>query len=330
MNLRQLRYFVVLAEELHFRRAAERLAITQAPLSVAIQTLEREIGAQLFHRTQRRVELTEIGMTFRSHAAAILERVDLSLSDVRDIVAGEAGQLRIGFTSASSMLSFFPNMICAFRLKYPKVQVTLRDLTSARQIAALQAREIDVGIMRSKGEHQPADIAFTRLIRDRLVVAMHVDNPLGKIANLKIADLRNEPFLFYPARSGIGIYELLRELCAKRGFSPNIVQEVLDSSAIVCLAATGLGIAVVPSELQCINVPNVLFKPLIDGDAVTDVWLANRAGEPSALIASFRHMVQASLKDWKLENPERAASVGDDGTPLPGPATKGKKRVSAA
>ncbi|MDB5708150.1 MAG: bacterial regulatory helix-turn-helix, lysR family protein [Sphingomonas bacterium] len=314
MNLRQLRYFIVLAEELHFRRAAERLAITQAPLSVAIQTLEREIGALLFHRTQRRVELTEIGAAFRSHALAILERVDLSLNDVRDIVAGEAGQLRIGFTSASSLLSFFPNMICAFRQKYPKVQVTLRDMTSATQIAALQARELDIGIMRGKSDQQPADISYTRLIRDRLVVAMHVDNPLSKIDHLKIADLRDQPFLFYPPRSGIGIYDLLRELCAKRGFSPIIVQEVLDSAAIVCLAATGLGIAVVPSELQRINVENVLFKPLIDGDAVTDVWLVSRAGEPSPLIASFRHMVLASVKTWKLADPHNLVDVqGEDG-----------------
>src|ERR1700744_4451812 len=106
VDLRQLRYFVVLAEELHFRRAAERLNITQAPLSVAIQTLERELGGQLFHRTQRRVALTEVGATFREHALSILDKVDRSVSDVRDMVTGEAGQLRIGFTAAASLLSF--------------------------------------------------------------------------------------------------------------------------------------------------------------------------------------------------------------------------------
>ncbi len=304
MNLRHLRYFVVLSEELHFRRAADRLAITQAPLSVAIQTMEREIGAQLFHRTQRRVELTEIGAVFRDHAIAILDRVERSLTDVQDIVAGEAGQLRIGFTAASSLLSFFPNMVCAFCLKYPKVQVTLRDLTSAAQIAAVQSRELDVGIMRGKSDQQPAGITYTRLIRDRLVVAMRDDNPLAKVPSLKVADLRDEPFLFYPPRSGIGLYDLTRELFAKRGFSPKIVQEVFDSSAIVCLAATGLGIAVVPSELQRINLPNVVFKSLIDSDAVADVWLVSRAGEPSPLIASFRHMLQAAVEAWKLDDPQ--------------------------
>lgn len=299
MDLRQLRYFVVLAEELHFRRAAERLNITQAPLSVAIQTLEREFGAQLFNRTQRRVALTEIGAAFREHALSILERVERSQSEVRQMVLGEAGQLRIGFTAASSLLSFFPEIICAFRNRYPKVQVTLLDISSTGQISALQSREIDVGIIRSFNTKQPADICFNKLIRDRLVVAMHADNPLSRLPALTIADLRDQHFIFYPRKSGVGIYEQIIELCAKRSFSPAIVQEARDSSTIIGLAATGLGIAVVPSELACIRVPNVLFKPLADDDAVTDVQLAFRAGEPNVLIASFRHMVQASLATSK-------------------------------
>jgi DNA-binding transcriptional LysR family regulator len=303
MDLRQLRYFVVLAEELHFRRAAERLNITQAPLSVAIQTLEREFGGQLFHRTQRRVALTEIGAAFREHALAILERVERSMTDVRDMVSGEAGQLRIGFTAASSLLSFFPDIICSFRNRFPKVQVTLRDLSSAGQVSALQNREIDIGVIRSHNSQQPSDISFTKLIRDRLVVAMHAENPLNDLDALTIADLRDQHFIFYPRKSGVGIYEQLLELCAQRGFSPQIVQEARDPSTIIGLAATGLGVAVVPSELQCINVPNVRFKPLADPDAVTDVLLAVRAGEASALIASFRHMVQASLAAWKRDNP---------------------------
>ena len=309
MDLRQIRYFVVLAEELHFRRAAERLNITQAPLSVAIQSLEREFGAQLFHRTQRRVALTEIGAAFRGDAMAILERVERSVSTVRDMVSGEAGQLRIGFTAASSLLSFFPDIICAFRNKFPKVQVTLLDLSSAGQITALQNREIDIGIIRTYHAKQPLDISFTKLIRDRLVVAMHVGNPLSSVADLKIADLRNEHFIFYPRKSGVGIYEQIMELCAKRSFSPVIVQEARDSSTIIGLAATGLGVAVVPSELKCINVPNVLFKPLVDSDAVTELLLAVRAGEASALIASFRHMVQAAVTSSSSDG-----SLGDGAT----------------
>jgi len=316
MDLRQLRYFVVLAEELHFRRAAERLNITQAPLSVAIQTLEREVGGQLFNRTQRRVALTEIGAAFRDHALAVLDRLELGMSDIREIVAGNAGRLRIGFTAASSLLSFFPQIVCTFRQKYPKVEVSLRDLSSAGQVHALQNREIDVGIIRRHDSTPPSDIAFTRLLSDPLVVAMHSDNPLSRLRVLKIADLRDQPFIFYPQHSGIGIYEHVIKLCAHAGFSPRIVQEARDSSTIVGLAATGLGIAVVPSELQCINVPHVLFRPLADKGAITDLLLVSRAGEGSALIAGFRHMMQAALAAGARDaanaaDPAPAGATGD-------------------
>jgi DNA-binding transcriptional LysR family regulator len=298
MQLRQLRYFVVLAEELHFRRAAERLSITQSPLSVSIQTLEQELGALLFNRNQRRVELTEIGEAFRLHAEAILERVELSRRDVRDLAAGENGRLRLGFTSASSLLPFFPEVICAFRGRYPKVEVTLRDTPSVAQVAALHSRQIDLGLMRTRLAQQVSDITYTRLIRDRLVVAMRVDHRLADQPTVCIDDLRDESFLFYPPKSGVGIYDLVRDLCGKRGFVPRVVQEVSESWALVCLAATGLGIGVVPSEMKCVSIPGVVFKPIADDDAVTDVWLAARAGEPSKLIASFRHMLLAAAQSW--------------------------------
>ena len=299
MELRQLRYFVTVAEELHFRRAADRLNITQAPLSVAIQNLEREIGGKLFHRTQRRVALTEVGIAFRDHALDVLARVDQGLSDVQDMVAGNAGQLRIGFTAASSLLSFFPQIVCSFRMKFPKVQVTLRDLSSSGQIAALQARELDIGIIRMQGGHQPGDISFTRLLEDRLAVALHEDHPLARHDTLRIADLRDHPLIFYPRRSGVGIYEQFMKACAKRNFVPVIAQEAADASTMIGLAATGLGAAVVPPELECIRMPNLLFKPLADDDAITELLLACRAGEANALVASFRHMTQAQLPAWK-------------------------------
>ncbi len=295
MDLRQLRYFVVLAEELHFRRAAERLNITQAPLSVAIQNLERELGGQLFHRTQRQVALTDVGRAFREHALALLGRLDRSLEDIREMVSGQSGQLRIGFTGASTLLPFFPQMICDFRTRFPKVQVTLSDISSVGQIAALRNREIDVGIMRSHGTHPISDISFTKLLRDPLVVAMRADSPLAKGATLSIADLRDQPLIFYPSKSGVGLYEHLVGLCAKHGFAPNVVQEAQEPATIVGLAATGLGIAVVPSELQCIAVPHLVFRPLADEDAMTDLLLAARAGEASQIIARFKHIAQASL-----------------------------------
>lgn len=301
MDLRQLRYFAVLADELHFRRAAERLGITQAPLSVAIQGLERELGAQLFHRTQRRVELTEHGRHLRGEAAAILERVERSAADIRAMVAGEAGRLRIGFTAATALLPFFPQVVSAFRTSHPKVELTLRDLSSRQQIRALQEREIDVGLVRGGGLPPASDVSTTRLLRDPLVVAMRREHALAARAELSIADLKGEPMIFYPPRSGVGIYEQVLRACAKHGFAPDVVQEAQDASTLIGLAATGLGVAVVPSELQCIHVPHILYRPLADDDAVTELLFAARAGEPSRLVANLRHMMQRAIAMARTE-----------------------------
>lgn len=295
MELRQLRYFTVLAEELHFRRAAERLNITQAPLSVAIQNMERELGGQLFLRTQRRVALTELGEAFREHALAILDRLERGILDIRERVSGEAGLLRIGFTAASALLPFFAPMISSFRIGFPKVRVTLQDLSSANQLRGLLERQIDVGIIRSVDAPHPSNISLTKLLEDQLVVAMHEGNHLHDRAILGIADLRDEPLIFYPPQSGVGIYEKFIRSCAGHGFVPTIVQEATDPATIIGLAATGLGVAVVPSELRCIAMPNILFRPLAGFEAVTGVYLAARAGESSALIAGFKHMAQASV-----------------------------------
>lgn len=295
MDLRQLRYFTVLAEELHFRRAAERLHITQAPLSLAIQALERELGGPLFHRTQRRVALTEIGAVLRADAAAILDRVEQSRAVIQDLVSGEAGQLRIGFTPASSLLSFFPRLISQFRSAHPNVRLLLRELPSGGQLGALQARDLDVGIVRKPVSHQASDLTLTRLATDALVVAMHRGHRLAERSVLEIAELRDEAFIFYPRQAGVGIYDQIIGLCERRGFAPRIVQEAQEASTLIGLAATGLGVAIVPSGLQHVSLPNILFRPLADADAVTELFLASRIGEANARIAAFRRMALAIL-----------------------------------
>ena len=287
MDLRQLRYFVVLAEELHFRRAAERLGITQGPLSVSIQALEQHLGTALFHRGQRRVELSRAGHALRGHALAILDRAERSVAEIRAMASGEAGRLRIGFAASTFLLPMFPQLIHTFRTRYPNVEVSLQELSSLGQIAALQSRTIDTGILRKPQSRPPADVSFTRLMRERLVVAMHSGHALAAEASLKISDLKGEGFIFYPRQLGAGIYDQFIGLCSKRSFSPSIVQEARESSTILGLAATGLGIAVVPAGLQHIPIPNIRFRPLDDDDAVTEVLLAYRAGEADACIARF-------------------------------------------
>jgi DNA-binding transcriptional LysR family regulator len=301
MDIRHLRYFTVLSEELHFRRAAERLNITQAPLSLAIQALERELGAQLFHRTQRRVSLTAIGTAFRSHAMSILAQLERAVDDVHEMVTGEAGHLRIGFTAASSLLFFFPKIIRTFRTRYPLVKMTLHEISSQGQMTALADREIDIGFIRTFAPPNRLDISFTHLVEDPLAVAMHAEHPLNTVEALTIAALKDVPLIFYPQKSGVGIYEQVMRLFSRQGLTPNIVQEAQESSTIISLAASGLGVAIVPSELECIKVPNISFRPLADEGAITRLLLACRAGEESALVANFRHLAQATIASARRE-----------------------------
>lgn len=299
MNLRQLQYFSVLAEELHFRRAAEKLNITQAPLSIAIQNLEKELGAQLFVRTQRSVALTEMGVALRSHARSILERLDRCEQDLRAIASGMAGQLRIGFTAASSLLSPFPALIHAFRNEYPQINVSLQNLTTLAQIAALEAHDIDAGVLRRPKGRLLSGISFRKLATDRLVVAMPMDHPLLGKDRLHIADLRDESFIFFPRKMGVGIYDQFIALCAARGFVPAITHEAIEATSIVGLVASGLGIAVVPSGLSYINIPNVTYQPLADADAETDLLLAFRAGEENPRVARLIHLAQRAFSQQR-------------------------------
>jgi DNA-binding transcriptional LysR family regulator len=299
MKLNQLRYFTVLAEDLHFRRASERLGITQAPLSLAIQELERELGGKLFHRTRRKVSLTEIGLLLQDNARAILARVDRTVADIRRVIDGDAGELRVGFTAASSLLSFFPSLVHAFRIKYPDVRIVLEDMPSTLQLAALQAHELDAGIIRTPPKFKlPGDIAATRLLIDPLVVAVDPSHPLHDRRDITLSELRDERFIFYPRTYGIGIYDYFIQLCGKRAFVPKIVQEAREASTIIGLVATGLGIAVVPSSLRYIGIPNIVYVPLADADATTELLLIYRAGEANSRIANLSQLARAKAQSW--------------------------------
>ncbi|HWJ35238.1 MAG TPA: LysR family transcriptional regulator [Steroidobacteraceae bacterium] len=306
MNFRQLRYFAVLADELHFHRAAERLHITQAPLSLTIQALERELGTVLFVRTRRRVSLTESGAMLRADARAILDRVEQSRAMIRDLEAGTIGQIRVAVTPASSLLPFFPSLISAFRASHPRVRIVMKEMTSKDQIRGLQERDIDVGIMRNPPKKDVSDLSFVKLLSDPLVVAMDRRHPLNKRSSLKLADLRDEAFISYPRQSGIAIYEQVTALFAARGFAPNIVQEVQEVTTLIGLAATGFGVAVVPSGLTHIRVPNIVYKRLADPDATTEIHLACREGEPSIIISTFRRMAQSIAGKRRRKSPTEA------------------------
>lgn len=287
MELRHLRYFIAVAEELHFGRAAQALGISQPPLSQQIQVLEQEVGARLFERTNRRVELSEAGRLFLDEARQVLAQVDKAADVARRAQRGELGELKIGFTSSAPFNSSIPQAIFAFRQRFPEVRLKLREMSSTQVAEALLDESIQVGIMRPLP--LPDSLSVVELLREPLVAVLGSKHPLvaGSEAGLQLATLANEPFVFFPRSYGSGLYAQLLTLARDVGFTPHFAQEAGEAMTIIGLVAAGLGVSVLPASYQRMRIDGVVYRPLLDPEAVSAVWLAQRTDQRSPMARAF-------------------------------------------
>ncbi|WP_334223070.1 LysR family transcriptional regulator [Pseudomonas aeruginosa] len=291
MELRHLRYFIAVAEELHFGRAAERLGISQPPLSQQIQALEEEIGARLFERTNRRVELTDAGRLFLDESRQVLAQVDKAVLLARRAHLGELGELKIGFTSSAPFTSTIPSSIHAFRKAYPDVHLDLQEMSSRQVLKALLEESLQVGVIRPLA--LPDAVHWVELFREPLVAVLRADHPLaaGSEDGLAIAALAEEPFVFFPRSYGTGLYDQVIALTRQAGFSLRIAQEASEAMTIIGLVSAGLGVSILPASFRCTRVDGVVYRTLSDPEATTAVWLVRRQNEGSPLALSFIDLV---------------------------------------
>ncbi|WP_262190881.1 LysR family transcriptional regulator [Pseudomonas aeruginosa] len=291
MELRHLRYFIAVAEELHFGRAAERLGISQPPLSQQIQALEEEIGARLFERTNRRVELTDAGRLFLDESRQVLAQVDKAVLLARRAHLGELGELKIGFTSSAPFTSTIPSSIHAFRKAYPDVHLDLQEMSSRQVLKALLEESLQVGVIRPLA--LPDAVHWVELFREPLVAVLRADHPLaaGSEDGLAIAALAEEPFVFFPRSYGTGLYDQVIALTRQTGFSPRIAQEASEAMTIIGLVSAGLGVSILPASFRRTRVDGVVYRTLSDPEATTAVWLVRRQNEGSPLALSFIDLV---------------------------------------
>ncbi|UJC14138.1 LysR family transcriptional regulator [Pseudomonas aeruginosa] len=291
MQLRHLRYFIAVAEELHFGRAAERLGISQPPLSQQIQALEEEIGARLFERTNRRVELTDAGRLFLDESRQVLAQVDKAVLLARRAHLGELGELKIGFTSSAPFTSTIPSSIHAFRKAYPDVHLDLQEMSSRQVLKALLEESLQVGVIRPLA--LPDAVHWVELFREPLVAVLRADHPLaaGSEDGLAIAALAEEPFVFFPRSYGTGLYDQVIALTRQAGFSPRIAQEASEAMTIIGLVSAGLGVSILPASFRRTRVDGVVYRTLSDPEATTAVWLVRRQNEGSPLALSFIDLV---------------------------------------
>ncbi|MBT2370679.1 LysR family transcriptional regulator [Pseudomonas fluorescens] len=293
MELRHLRYFIAVAEELHFGRAAQVLGISQPPLSQQIQALEQEVGARLFERTNRRVELSEAGRLFLQEARLVLAQVNKAADVARRAQLGELGELKIGFTSSAPFNSSIPQAIFAFRQAFPAVQLNLQEMSSTQVAESLVDESIQVGLMRPLP--LPDSLSVVELMREPLVAVLSAGHPLveGSERGLHLAQLAEEPFVFFPRTYGSGLYAQLLNLARDAGFSPHFAQEAGEAMTIIGLVAAGLGVSVLPASYQRMRIDGVVYRTLLDPQAMTAVWLVQRKDQQSPMAKAFVELLVA-------------------------------------
>jgi DNA-binding transcriptional LysR family regulator len=287
MKFRQLQFFMAVAEELSFSRAAIKLHVAQPSLSTQIKALEDEVGARLFERDKRHVSLTPAGRRFQNRVAPVLSLAESAKAEARSTERGQLGTIDLGYTALSMFSTALPHAIRRFRQQEPNVVITLRELTSLEQLHELGERTLDVGVLRKVDLSAPKGISIVEWYRTPLVAAIPKDHPRAASDSLSLIDLKSEAFIMYPRQAGTGIYWQVMNLCTAAGFRPRVVREVLESSTIIGLVAAGVGIAIVPADMNCIQFSGVVYRRILDSGAYSSLHLAKRDGDESEHLRSL-------------------------------------------
>jgi DNA-binding transcriptional LysR family regulator len=296
MELRHLRYFVAVAEELSFTRAAQRLHIAQPPLSTQIRALEEELKAPLFERDRRRVFLTPAGHHLLERARAILAAVEEARREAHSAATGEVGRISLGYAASAMLAPQLPAVLRQFAQQHPTVLLKLQETTSLDQLDGVHGRTLDIGILRKPDAVVPAGVVLEPWLESPLVAAVPEGFPLARAAALRIRDLHDQPLLTYPRDAGIGLYWKVQALCARAGFRPNMVQEARDTATIIGLVAAGVGIAIVPNDTRCIQLPGVVYQPIADKDATSTLHLAHRQANDDPHVRQLLAQLRAARR----------------------------------
>ncbi len=289
MELRHLRYFLAVAEELHFGRAAERVHIAQPPLSRQIQQLEEEIGVKLFHRTRRSVRLTHAGNAFLEEVRKILDLSEKAISLAQRAEQGEIGRLVVSFVG-SATYSFVPSALRSFRELFPDVELVLREFSTDLQLEALHEGSVQVGFLR-----QPINddtLFIETILREPLRLAVPADHPLASTPRVELDMLAKEPFVMYSRQQGTAFYGEIMSLCHRAGFSPKVVQEALQMPTVLGLVSVGIGVAIVPGSVQNLQMPGVVYRILTGVDQTTELAMAWRRDDESPVSKAFLNVTR--------------------------------------
>ena len=284
MNLKHLKYFVMVAEELHFGRAAKRLHISQPPLSMSIQQLESNLGFSLFIRNNKTVALTDAGALFYKEALTLLRHSEDMRQIGKRVARGMLGNLRIGFGS-SMLLRGLNNVINAFQLQHPHIKVLLKEMNSSEQTQALKQEQINIGFVHSLNSEP--DIVYRLLMSEDFVCCLPKSHPLASEPVIDLALLENENFVLFPRSVAPHYHDKITSICVNAGFSPYIAHEIHNWLTIVEVVEAGLGIALVPQSMQNLRKENTCFIKINDNSIRSETYCIWNSNDSSILQQNF-------------------------------------------
>ena len=296
IDLKQLRYFLAVAEEKSFSRAAERLHISQPPLSQQIMKLESELGVKLFARTTRTFELTVAGKALMSEASELLAKMRMTIDTIRQIDRGEVGRLRVGIVG-SAMWGPIPSLLEEFQTKFPRVTWTLHELGPTLQYEALRAKQVDVGFWREpkleeddlKQDNLRQELCF----REDVCVAINEHHPLAKQESIELMDIADEPMLTL-ALDKSSFPRYLIQCCVKAGFQPTIFQEASEPQTLLAMVGAGLGVALLPETTSRIGWPGVVFLPIRSNPPSANLYITYTTLDDAPVVRAFLNILNPS------------------------------------
>jgi DNA-binding transcriptional LysR family regulator len=290
MELRHIRYFLAVAEEQNFTRAAAKLGIGQPPLSQQIRDLENEIGAALFHRVPHGAELTEAGSAFLPEARAAITAAEKAKLSAQRATRGETGRLALGFTASSAFNTAVSGTIRRFRGQWPDVSLSLTEMNSNWLMEKLMRQEIDAAFIRP-GLEDPGDVYLKRLADEPMLIALPAHHPLAKLKTVPLSALSGEPFILFPRTVGLSLYDDIVRGCRDAGFELVVTQEAPQIPSVINLVAADLGVSIVPGSLAHLKLDGVAYRPIEGPPLVARLGLAMLKARRSRVVGNLMSLI---------------------------------------
>jgi DNA-binding transcriptional LysR family regulator len=295
IELRQFRQFIAVAEELSFRRAADRLHMAQPPLTVTIKQIEEELGTLLIERTNRIARLTPAGRVFLEECKRTVVQAERAIVAARRAGAGLNGALRVTFV-ASAAREILPAILRAFRAQYPDVELMLTEAMTAQQVTKIQTDDADVGFVIPPLRYADG-LSVEVLAKNQMVAALPENHPLAQLQSITLSDLASEDWIIFPARQGPGLHERVLTACAQAGFVPRVGQQASQMDTIASLVAGGMGVGLVTRIIATANRPGVVFRDLTGIGTPVEYELAIAYGRSTPLVDAFLAVIR-SRANW--------------------------------